>query len=358
MTDPIHVFVGTKAEYIKTAPLMRLLAERGIDYRLVDSGQHAAFGPGLRRRLEVKEPDVLLADRGDVSTIPAATAWALRIAGLLLSPRSRVRRRLFGGLGGTCVVHGDTPTTLLATLLARRAGLRVVHLESGLRSHRLTHPFPEELIRILVMRCAHLLFAPDETAAANLERMGVRGRVVRLPGNTVIDAIEFAGAHAGESDTVMATMHRVENLQRRDRVEGWVRLLIRVAVDHPVEFAVHEPTRITLGKGGHLTRLEAAWVALTELQPYAEFVTKIARAPFVLTDGGSIQEESAFLGVPCLLWRDRSERGDGIGENVVVSRYDDEVVEAFLADPEAHRRERRTVGVSPTAVALDALLAT
>lgn len=356
MSGPVHVFVGTKAEYIKTAPLMRLLAERGVDYRLIDSGQHAAFGPGLRARLEVKEPDVLLADRGDVSTIPAAIGWALRIAGLVLSSRRRVRRRLFGGLGGTCVVHGDTPTTLLATLLARRGGLRVAHLESGLRSHRLTHPFPEELIRILVMRRAHLLFAPDATAAANLERMGVKGEIVRLPANTVVDAIEFAGAHAGESDLVVATMHRVENLQRRERVEGWVRLLEKVAADHPVEFAVHEPTRLTLEKSGLDARLRAAGVVLTDLQPYAEFITKVARAPFVLTDGGSIQEESAFLGVPCLLWRDRSERDDGLGENVVLSRYDDAVVDRFLADPEAHRRERKGIGVSPSVVALSALL--
>ena len=66
---PLHVFVGTKAEYIKTAPLMRLLQEKGIEYRLIDSGQHAEFGKALRARLEVKEPDVHLADRGDVSTL-------------------------------------------------------------------------------------------------------------------------------------------------------------------------------------------------------------------------------------------------------------------------------------------------
>ncbi len=234
----------------------------------------------------------------------------------------------------------------------------VAHLESGLRSHSLTHPFPEEIIRVLVMRRADLLFAPDRTAAENLRQMGVKGRVVELPGNTVVDAVEYAGAHAGEADSrVMATMHRVENLQGKARLAGWVDLLVRIAAHQPVEFAMHEPTRIALAKTGGIDRLKDGGVVVTELQPYAEFVTKLARAPFVVTDGGSVQEESAFLGVPSLLWRDRTERTDGVGESVVVSRYDADVIETFLADPSAYRREPKRVGESPSLVALETLLA-
>ncbi len=356
MPLPVTVFVGTKAEYIKTAPLMRLMQERGIPYRLVDSGQHAEFGKELRRRLGVKEPDFHLPGVADVSTIPHALAWSIRLAFRLLQPRRRLRRTLFAGHAGVCVVHGDTPTTLLATLLAKRAGMVVAHLESGLRSHSLTHPFPEEIIRILVMRRADLLFAPDETAADNLTRMAVKGRIVRLPGNTVTDAVEYAATHTAEEGPVMATMHRVENLQRKARLEGWVDLLLRVAREHPVEFAMHEPTRIALAKSGGIDRLRAGGVVITELQPYAEFVAKVAAAPFVVTDGGSIQEESAFLGVPCLLWRDRTERSDGVGESVVVSRYDDGVIGRFLADPSVHRRDRMRLGESPSEVVLGALL--
>jgi UDP-N-acetylglucosamine 2-epimerase len=101
----------------------------------------------------------------------------------LLRP-AHVRSALFRGAGGICLVHGDTPTTLLAVVLARRAGLRVAHVEAGLRSYDYLNPFPEELIRVLVMRWSHVLFAPSAWAAANLERMGLGARCVLVGGNT------------------------------------------------------------------------------------------------------------------------------------------------------------------------------
>jgi len=97
-------------------------------------------------------------------------------------------------------------------------------------------------------------------------------------------------------------------------------------------------------------------VATSDLVPYDEFVTMLAAAPLVITDGGSIQEECARLGVPTLLWRDRTERPDGIGENVLVSRYEDVVVDDFLADPERWRRSRRLGDERPAAEVVDVLV--
>ena len=89
--------------------------------------------------------------------------------------------------------------------------------------------------------------------------------------------------------------------------------------------------------------------------PYAEFVRSLARAPFAITDGGSIQEECALLGVPVLLWRNRTDRPDGLGENAVLSRYDPAVIEAFLADPERWRRAPRMPQSSPSQEILEVL---
>ena len=89
--------------------------------------------------------------------------------------------------------------------------------------------------------------------------------------------------------------------------------------------------------------------------PHAEFVRALARAPFAITDGGSIQEECALLGVPVLLWRDRTDRADGLGENAILSRYDPGVVEAFLADPERCRRAPRLPQSSPSQEILEVL---
>ena len=353
----VHVVWGTKAEAIKVAPVLREMERRGVEYRLVETGQHGAYLPGLRRQLGVREPDVRLGGTRDADTLPAAVRWAGGLVGLLAS-RRRLRRRVFDDRPGVCLVHGDTPSTLLATVLARRAGLPVAHLESGLRSGSLRHPFPEEAIRVLVMRRAAVCLAPDGASVANLAAMGLADRTVATSGNTGLEALGDAVAEvAPGSGPVVATMHRVENLHRAERFDGFVALLGRVAGSGvPVTFAVHPPTDGVLARRGGRHGVEALGVATTDLVPYAEFVTMLAAAPFVLTDGGSIQEECARLGVPTLLWRDRTERPDGVGDNVLVSRYDASEVEAFLADPEQWRRSRRPDGARPSVEVVDVLV--
>ena len=337
----VCAFLGTKAQYIKTAPVLHALERRGIPYRLIDSGQHAALAVGMRRDLGLGEPDVRLGGAGDVTSIVGAVRWALGLVPLLLS-RRRLRAEVFGPGAVVCLVHGDTPSTLLSALMARRAGLRVAHLEAGLRSRSLLHPFPEELIRLVVMRVADVLFAPGAEAASNLAAMRLRrrARVVEVGGNTSADAVARLELPPGAAGTgpAIVTMHRVENLQRRATVDGFVALVERIARRWPVRFVVHGPTAEVLGKAGAWPRLDAAGVERSELLAHHEFVPMLAAAPLVVTDGGSIQEECALLGVPTLVWRARTERPDGIGGNVVLSRYDPAVVDAFLADPDRWRR--------------------
>jgi UDP-N-acetylglucosamine 2-epimerase (non-hydrolysing) len=354
VTDALQVFIGTKAQYVKTAPLLRLLDERGLPYRLIDSGQHAELSAELRRELGVRNPDVTLGGGRDITTIPAAIRWSATIA-LRLLDRGRVRRELFGGDGGVCVVHGDTPSTLLATLLARRAGLEVAHLEAGLRSRSPLEPFPEELIRRIVMRLSALLFAPDAVAEANLRRRGLGDRTFRTSANTVVDALRYSLADTPVAPTgpSVVTMHRVENLHRPERVRGFVALVERLAVRGPVTFVVHGPTEAAIAP--HAARLRAAGVELVRLLPHAAFTRLLAAAPAVVTDGGSIQEECALLGVPTLLWRASTERPDGLGDNVVLGAYDAPTVDAFVADPSRLRRPPLTAQVHPSAEILEVL---
>lgn len=352
----VQVFIGTKAQYVKTAPLLRLMDERRVPYRLIDSGQHASLSRQLRRELSVREPDLLLGGNDDIISIPGALAWSARLATRLAS-RRRLQREVFGGTGGICVVHGDTPSTLLSTLMARRAGLQVAHLEAGLRSHSLLNPFPEELIRIVVMRLSHVLFAPDETAVRNLRAMNLGRRVVPTSGNTVVDALRYSlrDTPVAPEGSVVATMHRVENLHRRSRVEGFVSLLERISARWPVRLVLHGPTTAALRERGDLRRLEHLGVVTQQLAPHAEFTRLLAAAPLVITDGGSIQEECALLGVPTLLWRAHTERPDGIGRNVVIASYDRRRIDPVVADPEMIRRPPAFDKAEPTAEILDVL---
>ena len=352
----IHVFIGTKAQYIKMAPLLRRMDAAGVDYRLIDSGQHATLAGSYRSEFGLRDPDFRMGGAGDVVSIPQALRWAMGLSWRLIS-RSRLRRDVFSGHGGVCVVHGDTPTTLLSVLMAKRAGLAVAHVESGLRTHRLFHPFPEEIMRVVVPRLADVLFAPGPEAASNLRRSGVKAKIVEQPSNTVLESLgdavaavpgdECGSGGARPAAPVIVTMHRVENLHRRARREALVELAVSLSAEMPVRWVLHGPTERALA-GEPRRRLEAAGVELVGLTPRREFLEMVAAAPFIVTDGGSIQEECAALGVPTLLWCDRTGRPDGVGENVVLSHYDSRIVEEFLRAPQQHRRPPRMPEVSPS----------
>ena len=360
----IHVFVGTLAEYIKLAPLLWRMESAGLPYRLIDSGQHADRSESFRDELGLRAPDYAMGGRRSVDSVPAALWWAAGLGCRLARPR-QLDRTVFGGCSGICVVHGDTPTALIGALMAKRAGLALAHVEAGLRTHRWLHPFPEEIVRVAVDRLADLLFAPDGTAAEELRKRRVKGRIITGSSNTISDALRAAleppaeggaGSHSSphRPRPVVVTMHRVENLHRRRRRQGLVRVITRLAQTTPVRWYVHEPTRRALRSADQAV-LEASGVELVPMVPYAEFVRALARAPFAITDGGSIQEECALLGVPVLLWRDRTDRADGLGENAVLSRYDSGVVDAFLADPERFRHARRLPQASPSQEILEVL---
>lgn len=359
----LHVFVGTKPEYVKVAPLLERMDAEQVEYRLIDSGQHAELAATFRREFGLREPDVQLGRGRDASTIPEAVLWMLSLLPRFTS-RARLRRRVFGDMAGVCVVHGDTPTTLMSALLAKRAGLAVAHVEAGLRTHRWLHPFPEEIVRVLVGRTADVLFAPGPHAAHNLRISGVKGRIVEQSANTLVESVRgiLGDERAvrpelfvdrgldGPRDgwPVIVTMHRVENLHLNSRRETLADWLCEIARSQSVTWLLHGPTERII-EGALRERLVDGGVRLVPHAPHRDFLRMIMRAPFVITDGGSIQEECAMLGVPALLWRDRTDRPEGIGENVVLSHYDPSIVKAFLEDPQRYRRECRIPDVSPSA---------
>jgi UDP-N-acetylglucosamine 2-epimerase (non-hydrolysing) len=355
----VHVFVGTKAQFIKVAPLMLELGRRSIAYRYIDSGQHGEITASLRGVFGIRAPDVYLRDvRTDIQSIPTALAWyASTIAKAWLCPRD-LRTRVFPG-GGVCLIHGDTATTLMGMQLARRAGLEVAHVEAGLRSFDTWDPFPEELIRIYCMKRASLLFAPSEEAQRNLEQMGVRGTVFRVSGNTVADALRAVrppdDVPSPEGPYVLATCHRLETITNGKRLTAVVDLFNTVAREFSVVFVLHKPTANYLDKFG-LTKRVAPNVTRLSMQDYASFVALQRGAIAVLTDGGSIQEECAYLNTPCLILRKNTERRDGIGRNATLWRFDDGVARSFIESLTAAPRGDAPPLPHPSAEIVDALV--
>jgi UDP-N-acetylglucosamine 2-epimerase (non-hydrolysing) len=350
----IHVFIGTKAQYIKTAPILRRLDEQKITYNLIDSGQHARLSQSLRPELGLRDPDVTLGNGRDLLSGSQALSWMVRgfILGAL-KPRA-VFQQVFRGEKGVCLIHGDTPTTLLSTFLAKRAGISVAHLEAGLRSYNYLNPFPEELIRMVVMRWADVLFAPGDWAFQNLTKMKLRGAILNLEANTNVDALSYAleNSHRPSidiDDFCLFTFHRAETLYSRRRLKKVVEFALKTSEKKRVLMVLHPPTELQLKRTGLYALLRGCRrIMLSGLLPHRDFVSVLGRADFVATDGGSIQEESFYLGVPCLLLRKKTERPEGLESNVFLSCFDDGKVDCFLSSYQELRSERRTPGFSPS----------
>lgn len=352
----IYCFIGTKAQFIKMAPVMRELRQRSIPFRYIDSGQHAAITRELRRVFELPEPDVFLREtERDITSTSEAIRWYLRLLLKSRTDHAWLRREIFPE-DGICLIHGDTLSTLLGFQMARNAGLNVAHVEAGLRSFHWFDPFPEELIRIICMKRADLLFAPSIKAENNLQAMRLTGQVVRVDGNTVADALRWIKATASRSNKIpsvpfaLATCHRLETIANRRRLRQIVDLLNQVAETLQLVFVVHGPTRHYLRRSGLEQQLNPA-IQVEDLLDYGEFIALLGAAQFVLSDGGSIQEECAYLDKPCLILRNKTERDDGLDRNAVLWQFDNRVADNFLrkitqgTDPELQQMPQPSVQI-------------
>lgn len=314
------VLIGTKAQFIKTAPVLRELDRRAIDYRLVYTGQHRETFDVLEAVFGTRPPDDRLVQAAEADSASGLLGWTVRF--LMASVRRLWRGDWAGASYG--VVHGDTLSTLLSAIVLRLAGVRVAHIEAGLRSPRFLSPFPEEIVRRLMSRLARLHLAPDQLAVSNLA--GAKGRVVNTRGNSLRDAVLMAMERLGEvprnggtGGYVVVSLHRSENLGRPAVFEFLMASIVETSRAIPVRFVLHPVTRRKLQRSGWDTRLRVEeGVELLERTDYVSFVRMLLNARFLMTDGGSNQEEAAMLGLPTLLMRDTTERPDGIEDGLVV----------------------------------------
>jgi UDP-N-acetylglucosamine 2-epimerase (non-hydrolysing) len=352
------VLIGTKAQFIKTAPILREFDKRGLPYHLVYTGQHSETFTLLEQAFGTRAADDVLVPEFEAATHGSFLTWCFRYWWA-------VARRAVNGnwkdvrLG---LVHGDTASTLFGALAVRLVGGRVGHIEAGLRSPRLLEPFPEEIIRRLVSRLSFLHFVPDPVAAANLR--GVTGEVLDTGGNTLRDALAMsiarikpAPTEGGRGGYAIASIHRSENLSRKATFDLLLEEVIATSKKIPVKFVLHPATRARIHSSGWLPRLESQpGLELLERMDYPDFVSLLVDSCFLLTDGGSNQEEAAMLGLPTLLLRRATERPDGLDDNIVLSGLQRDVIRAFVTKHARARWALRMIeDASPSRFLVDAL---
>lgn len=301
--------VGARPNFVKMAPVIRALLERGADAFLVHTGQH--FDPEMSEvffgELGLPEPRVNLGV-GALSPWSQAGRIAEGLGDVIVSERP-----------AWVVVPGDVNSTLAAALAAVRTGSRLAHLESGLRSF--DRRMSEELNRIAVDHLAERLYVTERSGQENLRREGISDSRVRVVGNTMVDTLfasrELAARRdpvarlplSGSEDFVLLTMHRPETVDAPGGLAALLDIVWRAAEKAPVIFPVHPRTRRRIAECAMEKAFEdIARLHLVEPMGYLDFLALMLRARVVMTDSGGIQEETTALRVPCLTLREATER--------------------------------------------------
>lgn len=343
--------LGTAAELIKVVSLIRGAEARGWHWRVVVTGQSSKnfWAQYDDFQLPRAQAHVALVSDQDLAHSGQALRWFLRA--LTTSPS-----RWIGITEAPqyVVVHGDTLSTLVGATWAWRLGLPLAHVEAGLRSSSWLQPFPEEICRRLVSRLAQVHFAPDEVAQKNLRV--ARGQVVQTGGNSLLDVVrsETKSPVQSAKSFCVVNLHRYENLRSPSRWSQMVRCVLAAAREYRVVFVMHPQTEQRLNRDPQSrAQLLAAGVELKPRLLFSEFLGLVKASAFVISDGGSNQEECHYLGKPCLLLRDTTERQEGLGGACVLSHFSEQVIADFLADPKRYATSPVNPALSPSTVILN-----
>jgi UDP-N-acetylglucosamine 2-epimerase (non-hydrolysing) len=308
MKPLIHVIAAARPNFMKIAPLVRALrAEDWCATELVHTGQHydAAMSDAFFHDLSIPKPDHHLGiGSGTHAEQTAAVMVAYEKVCLTQRP-------------DWIIVVGDVNSTAACAMVGAKLCIPVAHLEAGLRSGDRT--MPEEINRVVTDSIADLLWTPSPDGDENLAREG-RGHCVERVGNIMIDTFEMLrdriensrshDAHGLTRDGYgVVTLHRPANVDDARTLAALADGLVRVAEDVPLVFPVHPRTRKMLTTFGLLDGLEATpGLTLTTPLGYIDFMGLVTGARLVITDSGGVQEETTYLGIPCLTLRPNTER--------------------------------------------------
>jgi UDP-N-acetylglucosamine 2-epimerase (non-hydrolysing) len=315
---PLKVIIvaGARPNFMKVAPLIHCIRRhntRGlngapdVDMRLVHTGQHydAKMSEVFFAELDIPEPHVNL-EVGSGSHAVQTASVMLKFEPVCVSEKP-----------DWVVVVGDVNSTLACTLVASKLGIKVAHVEAGLRSF--DRAMPEELNRLATDALADLLLTPSEDADENLRREGIPQSRIRLVGNVMIDSLVANIEKSEKAKTLQklginkneflyVTLHRPSNVDRRESLIPIVEALQRVSRDVPVVFPMHPRTKARLSEFGCDFNNNKANIKILEPVGYHDSLALTRHARCVVTDSGGLQEESTYFRTPCLTLRENTER--------------------------------------------------
>ena len=319
---------------MKIAPIVREMRRRADEFQplIVHTGQHydEAMSDSFFRDLGIPAPDFHLEVGSHSHAVQTAKIMTAFEPVILQEKPDWV------------LVVGDVNSTIACALVCAKLGVKVAHVEAGLRSRDRT--MPEEINRILTDAISDLLLTSSQDADENLRQEGIAPDKIKFVGNVMIDSLFYnleqsKSSKARENldlrdkDYAVLTLHRPSNVDEEKTFTGLLDALVSIAEKLPVIFPVHPRTRANIEKFGFAERVANSNIRLIEPLGYLDFMNLYSSAKMVLTDSGGLQEETTALGIPCLTLRENTERPITIelGTNVLVGTNAEKIKQAAFS---------------------------
>lgn len=366
----IVVVYGTTGELIKLISLIKEIPE---DQQIrVNTNQQPKQLAQLMDDARLPEPHFTLTSgrKGrDLEKKTDILLWGMHLLANTTHETHKIKKMLKEDPGKHAVmVHGDTVTTVYGALLAKALRLPIVHIEAGMRSHDWRNPFPEEIDRKIVGKMAHYHFSPGDTPTNNLKKEKAKGEIIDTLRNTVLDSLRYAqkapASKEGFGNLDMKRPYVVISIHRNELMANprALRELLESIQDHSEKdnlqmvFLDHPITKERIAQLGYDDLLKGKNIIRLPKLSYYRFIQLASKAKYTVTDSGGLQEESAFLGIPCLIHRMATEREEGLGKTAELSYYDKKKVEAFMNNPDKYIGTKEGEEIQPTKIILDKLV--
>ena len=334
----IAIVLGTRPEIIKFSPIIREWQRLCLDSFIVHTGQHYSF---LLDKVFFEQLELPLAKYNlNIGSGDHGEQTAAMLTG--------IERILKTECPNVVLVLGDTNTVLAGALAAAKLGIKVGHVEAGLRSY--DSRMPEEINRVLVDHCSDFLFAPTQKSKQILLQEGIDENKIFTVGNTIFDAVcqnlkiakskprALTSLGVKDDEFMLATVHRAENVDNRSKFSGIIAGLIKVqsSFDVPLVFPIHPRAKKQLD----VFNLDVNGITLVDPLDYLNFLQLESMAKLVLTDSGGVQEETCILGVPCVTLRENTERPETLDlmSNILAGSDPERILSAAKTSLEKNKR--------------------
>lgn len=356
----IYIFIGTEAELIKLFPIILLLKKNNISYKIISSGQNDILNSNILKIVNDGKVDIILSDSKKIKkSVYGLLSWFIKtyLKSIKILKKSENLKE------SILILHGDTVSTVMGALLGNKFKMNIAHVEAGYRSYDFFNPFPEEIDRVLTSKYARLHFAPSQLAYDNLKK--IKGQKYNTQYNTIIDSMRYSNNINIQPDVIkrisnnkyfVFIMHRQENLANKELVKSVINKIMEISINIKCVFILHEPTEIKL-KNYNLLRLlkENNSIITTPRLEYFEFMKLIEKSEFVITDGGSNQQELFYMGKPCLILRKKTEQSEGIGGNAILYNKNINMIKEFSLNYYNYKSAGADSSISPSEMIVNIL---